>query len=213
MEHEFWLARWQQQELGWQQDTVNPGLIQFFPLLLPCQQVLVPLCGASLDLWWLSQRTQVVGAELSALACQQLFDSAGVVPDKISTLLHTRYQYQQLTLWQGDFFTLSDSAAGQPERIYDRAALIALPPAMRAAYVAKLRQLCPHARLLLLTLEYPQAEKQGPPFSVEPSEIAALFPDCRREELLRRDIRMEGFGRRKMQASRLEEVVWLIDWS
>ena len=213
MDQEFWLQRWERQELGWQQDEVNPLLQQYFPALVGCQQLLVPLCGASPDLWWLSERTAVVGAELSELACQMLFRDAKVQPDSQLVAEHHLHKHQQLALWQGDFFALNSERIGPIDAIYDRAALIALPPQMRNAYVAKLRELCPAGRLLLLSLEYPQAEKQGPPFSVDAAEVASLFADCQRQLLSRRDISAQGFGRRKMKASRLDEVVWLIQWS
>lgn len=60
--------------------------------------------------------------------------------------------------------------------VYDRAALIALPAALRRRYLETV-----YARLptgccgLLITLEYPQAEKAGPPFSVDAAEVHALF--------------------------------------
>ncbi|MBD3739026.1 MAG: thiopurine S-methyltransferase, partial [Pseudomonas balearica] len=42
---------------------------------------------------------------------------------------------------------------------------------------------------LLITLEYPQAEKAGPPFSVEQPEVEALFAAPWQQTLLeRRDI-------------------------
>ncbi len=41
----------------------------------------------------------------------------------------------------------------------------------------------------MITLEYPQAEKDGPPFSVEESEVRALLePDWQVEVAERRDI-------------------------
>src|SRR5690606_20400859 len=60
--------------------------------------------------------------------------------------------------------------------VFDRAALIALPPELRRRYVETTWTSLPdHCRGLLVTLEYPQAEKAGPPFAVEASEVQALF--------------------------------------
>lgn len=60
--------------------------------------------------------------------------------------------------------------------VYDRAALIALPPALRRRCARGVYgRLPPGCRGLLITLEYPQAEKQGPPFSVPEDEVHALF--------------------------------------
>ena len=74
--------------------------------------------------------------------------------------------------------------------MFDRAALIALPPALRRRYAAELYARLPAGcRGLLITLEYPQHEKSGPPFSVPPEEVHALFDrDWRVECLERRDI-------------------------
>lgn len=212
MQPEFWLARWQHSELGWQQDSVNPLLCQYHSQLQPYSRIFVPLCGASPDLIWLAERGAVVGAELSEVACQTLFASmaAQVSPESVNELIC--WQHGALTVWQGDYFGLTPAQLSGVDAIYDRAALIALPPAMRQAYVKQLKTLCPHARLLLLSLEYPQEEKAGPPFSVESEEITQLFAGCQCRELGRIDIRQQGFGRRKMRASRLEEVVWLIEW-
>jgi thiopurine S-methyltransferase len=59
---------------------------------------------------------------------------------------------------------------------FDRAALVALPPAMREAYAASMARLLPAgARLLLIAFEYPQELKGGPPFSVDAAEIRLLF--------------------------------------
>jgi thiopurine S-methyltransferase len=56
--------------------------------------------------------------------------------------------------------------------LYDRAALIALPPAMRAAYMQLLSALLPaRCRGLLVTLDYDQSLLAGPPFSVGDEEV------------------------------------------
>src|SRR5690606_18074751 len=68
---------------------------------------------------------------------------------------------------------------------YDRAALIALPPELRARYVRHVYgQLPAGCRTLLLTLDYPQEEMDGPPFSAPAAEVRALYGDRRRLEAL-----------------------------
>ena len=67
----------------------------------------------------------------------------------------------------GDVFALDADALADCSAVFDRAALIALPPELRQRYVQ--RVVCPAAagcRGLLITLEYPPHEKQGPPFTV-----------------------------------------------
>src|SRR5690606_3240476 len=90
----------------------------------------------------------------------------------------------------GDAFALDAELLADIAGVYDRAALIALPPPLRQHYrdtlYARLPQGC---QGLLITLEYPQDEKQGPPFSVEQPEVEALFAAPWQVDLLeRRDI-------------------------
>jgi thiopurine S-methyltransferase len=74
--------------------------------------------------------------------------------------------------------------------VFDRAAIIALPREMRGRYVREVYgQLPSGCRGLLITLEYPQQEKVGPPFSVAEDEVRSLFEGQWRVTLLeRRDI-------------------------
>jgi DNA gyrase/topoisomerase IV subunit A len=60
--------------------------------------------------------------------------------------------------------------------VFDRAALIALPPDVRRAMRASCTRVAgTGCRGLLVTLEYPQAEREGPPFSVPEDEVQALY--------------------------------------
>ncbi len=60
--------------------------------------------------------------------------------------------------------------------VFDRGALVALPPPMRRRYAEHLLTILPlGAQILLLTIEYDQSLASGPPFSVQPDEVTALF--------------------------------------
>jgi thiopurine S-methyltransferase len=86
------------------------------------------------------------------------------------------YSAGAITIAAGDFFATSSASVGPIDGIYDRAALIALPPQLRARYSAHVRQIAPRAaRELLITLEYPAGSYEGPPFSVEEQEVRASF--------------------------------------
>jgi thiopurine S-methyltransferase len=86
------------------------------------------------------------------------------------------YQYENITLLCGDFFKLRPNNLANCLFIYDRASLIALPPAMRKQYVKKLEELMPNEKSrLLITIEYPQHEMTGPPHSVPFKEIHQHF--------------------------------------
>lgn len=58
MQAEFWHKRWADNQIGFHQRQVNGDLQQYWPSLglAPGSQVLVPLCGKSLDLAWLAGR-------------------------------------------------------------------------------------------------------------------------------------------------------------
>lgn len=137
---------------------------------------MVPLCGKSLDIHWLlAQGYRVSGVELSELAVGQLFDELQLQPEIRPDGALLRYHAGPLTVWQGDFFGLAADQLGQVDLVYDRAALIALPPALRSAYAQQLVRITGAAPQLLVVLEYPQAQMDGPPFSVGQVEIAQHY--------------------------------------
>ncbi len=147
-------------------------------LALPTgSRVLVPLAGKSLDMIWLAKHGhRVLGVELSALAVEQFFAENGLQPQVHESRYGRHYVAGAIEIICGDVFALDDFALADCAGVYDRAALIALPPAMRERYVGELHaRLPPDCRGLLITLEYPQAEKAGPPFSVEESEVHRLY--------------------------------------
>ncbi len=64
MEADFWLKKWESNEIGFHQETVNEMLKACWPEVgAPAGgSVLVPLCGKSLDMCWLAgQGHRVVG--------------------------------------------------------------------------------------------------------------------------------------------------------
>lgn len=53
---------------------------------------------------------------------------------------------------------------------------MALSPELRVEYAERIKSLlAPQGKILLITLDYPQQEMQGPPYSVASSEIESLF--------------------------------------
>lgn len=181
MDAEFWHDRWQEGRIGFHQAEVHPLLSQYWPQLasqLPPQStVFVPLCGKSLDMLWLAaQGHKVIGAELSELAAQQFFDEQNVSPEVQQGGKFVSYSANNVTILCGDFFDLSAADLGNVAAVYDRAALIALPKAMRKQYAQHLRNLLTDGcQLLLVSMEYDEAVLTGPPFSVPWAEIATLF--------------------------------------
>ncbi|HRF83357.1 MAG TPA: thiopurine S-methyltransferase [Pseudoxanthomonas sp.] len=197
MDPVFWLQRWNEGRIGFHRGEVMPLLEKHWPALgVPAGgRVFVPLAGKTLDMHWLAaQGHAVLGAELSPLAVRAFFAEAGLEPAVAEDGDGRHHRAGPVDLVQGDVFALADSTLGAMDAVYDRAAIIALPQDMRRRYVsgvyagvyARLPRGC---RGLLITLEYPQAEKAGPPFSVEEAEVRGLFePDWQVDLLERRDI-------------------------
>ena len=83
-----------------------------------------------------------------------------------------RFEAGNIAILVGDFFALEQADLGPIDALYDRASIIALPPDLRARYVARLRELVrPGSVGLVIILEYPQALHAGPPYSVPESEV------------------------------------------
>lgn len=179
MEHDFWHTRWQQNQIGFHLGDVNPRLVSHSSALPgePGSRILVPLCGKTVDMLWLAGRGyEVVGVELSPIAAEAFAKEQGLDAKVERHGAFTCYRMPNIDVMCGDFFSLTPEQLGPVHGYYDRAALVALPEAMRPAYVAKLHALLPReARGLLVTFDYPQAQMQGPPFSIPKSTVQALY--------------------------------------
>lgn len=193
MNPDFWHQRWQQDRIGFHQQAVTPLLLKHWPSLelAAGSRVFVPLAGKSRDMAWLAaQGHRVLGVELSQAAVDAFFAEHGLQPQRHDSRYGTHYTAGGVELICGDAFALDEAALADCTAVFDRAALIALPPSMRQRYVGELyARLPPGCRGLLITLEYPQAEKAGPPFSVPEAEVRALYArDWQVITLERRDI-------------------------
>lgn len=178
MDPTFWHERWTLNRIGFHEGKPNAFLLDHLPrlALAPGARIFVPLCGKTRDIaFLLAQGLHVAGAELSQLAVSQLFAEMEVEPAVTPQGPLTRYAAPGLDIWCGDIFDLSRETLGPVDAVYDRAALVALPPDMRARYGAHLADLTARAPQLLLSFEYDQAAMDGPPFSVSEEEIRALY--------------------------------------
>jgi thiopurine S-methyltransferase len=179
MDPDFWLERWRNAQIGFHQPRPNAKLAAYWPRLAlsPGATVFVPLCGKSLDMAWLAQRGhRVIGIELSEAALDAFFASQHLTPDTRSEGPLTVKAAGPYELWCGDFFAMHPDLVATATAVYDRAALVALPPAMRRDYARHLLSLFPAPPpALLITLEYDQSRADGPPHSVPRAEIDDLF--------------------------------------
>ena len=180
----FWIDRWKRQETGWHQKEVEPALIQNFAGQSG-GRVLVPLCGKTLDMAWLADHGhEVIGVELSSQACDEFFLEQKLKPEVSSSKNFKVYRTPKLTIFQGDFFDFTSEQAGDLTAIYDRAALIALPPYTQKLYAVHLKQLSLGSRLksnfhiLQIAIEKTDEDDgEGPPFSVSFEELKRLYGD------------------------------------
>lgn len=178
MEASFWHNKWESNQIGFHENSTNPGLLRHFDKLElpPGSRIFVPLCGKTLDIHWLlAQGFKVVGAELSEIAIKQLFEELNILPMVEDTEDGKVYTAQGIQVFVGDIFTLDSTRVGRIDGIYDRAALVALPEAVRAKYTAHLRDLSNNAPQLLITFDYDPATMDGPPFSVTKPEVESHY--------------------------------------
>lgn len=165
MEAAFWHERWAKHEIGFHMPRPHAALKDYWSTLAlsPGARVFVPLAGKSLDLIALAELGhKVVGVELSAVAVREFHEE--------------HPEARSVDLRCADFFALDAASLGPIAAIFDRASLVALPPAMRRDYVAKMTELsAPGTVTLLVSMEYDQREMRGPPHAVMPDEIHALY--------------------------------------
>ncbi len=174
MEPEYWVKRWDKGEIGFHEGRPNRLLVTHFERLGLKQgdRVFLPLCGKTVDIaWLLDQGIEVVGIELSEMAVKELFLAlkSSPVVEQVGSL--ARYSAPRIVIYVGDFFHLTPGELGTVSATYDRAALVALPDAMRNAYAAHLTEVTERARQLLITFQYDQALQPGPPFSISSEEV------------------------------------------
>ena len=177
MEEAFWNDRWREGKIGFHEGRPNAFLERHVERLGAHRRVLVPLCGKAEDLAFLAAcGHEVVGVELVEAAARAFFDEHRIVPTVGRRGEHIAYTAGAITILAGDFFAVPPALAGPIDAVYDRAALIALPPELRARYVPHLRTLvAPRSPCLLITLEYEQSRADGPPFAVFEPELRTLY--------------------------------------
>ena len=209
----LWESRWQEDRIGFHRKEVNPYLVRFSDQLLyqNPDRVFVPLCGKTLDLYWLTTKTKkVIGVELVSKAVQDFFDENNIdyLVQQNETL--QKFSSKSIDIHLGDFFDLNPEQTSSFKAIYDRASIVAIEKPERREYIDHLISfLDPAGRILLITLEYNQNQMEGPPYSVPAEEIESLFaPFGSLKHLETSDILDDRF--RNKGLTRLLEHVFLI---
>ncbi len=215
MDPDFWLDRWEKNQIGFHAPRVQPALAKHWPRLdlKPGGTILVPLAGKSLDMWWLAEQGfRVIGVELSPVAIDAFFNERGIVADVRKFGAFTVHSAGAIELWCGDFFALEAQVLPPIGALYDRAALVAMPPEMQPAYAGKLAELMPiNTTALLIGLDYNREEMSGPPFAIPQAEVRALFGLHFTVDMLDvRDGLTSSEHLRQRGITRLEEATYLL---
>lgn len=179
MEISYWLSRWNKDKTGFHADKPNEHLVRNWNSIgiSPQSVVFVPLCGMSLDMSWLvEQDYKVLGVEASEKACRNFFEQAGLEYETMERKEFKIFRSEEVEIWCGDFFKLNKKDLPLLFAIYDRAALVAMPPEKRVLYIKKIKELTSNKLVMMLvSFTYPQNMMPGPPFSVPGEEVEQLF--------------------------------------
>jgi len=206
---EDWLGRWREGRIGWHEPGGSAALQRHWPAQPAGGTVLVPLCGKSDDLKWLADRGQpVVGVELSELAILAFLETHRLAFERRAEGVFEVFRATgaAITLYSGDYFEFDHARC---DALFDRGALVAVPPAERPRYVEHTNALLsPAATRLVVTLEYDQERAPGPPYSVPPGELQGYWPDLKLVER-RNDIANAPPKFRDAGLDAFHEAVWL----
>lgn len=144
-------------------------------------RVLVPFCGKTHDLAWIAgQGHHVLGVEVSPIAVEALFKREGWAVEPVALDGALVWTAGPVTVVCGDLFTLPSGLIEPCDRLWDRAALVALPASMRRTYVRCVRaRLVADALGLVCTLESVPEDRGGPPFTVREQEVLEHYAGAR----------------------------------
>jgi len=187
----IWENLWQKGDTSFHLPEVNEKLLANMDELIGVRgvggegvvrNILVPLCGKSLDMVHLhSQGHNVVGCEGVEVACTQFF-----ADNKIE---YTRTPLEgiegslfsstdgRLRIYQCDFLALTAEIVHTKfDAVWDIQALVAINPRDRKQYVRTVRSLmADEFRYLLVTIEYEPFAHLGRPHSISYNAVKELF--------------------------------------
>lgn len=216
MKTEDWLARWQENRIGFHEGDVNLHLKRYINdfELKPGDRIFMPLCGKAHDIAWLAgQGYEVIGIELSAIAIESFFTEFKLQYQQFQSDRFVMRKSDNIVLLQGDFFDLQDDDLEACKLVYDRAALIAIDESNRSRYSSHMRSITPSdCDILLVTLDYDQAQMSGPPFSVSREEVSKHYQSEYQIQVMEEnDVLDEQPRWRKQGLTALLETVFQLD--
>ena len=174
----FWIDKWKNQKIGFHNYTPHPFLIECIQSFnLNCgDAVFVPLCGKTSDISWLLDKGyHVVGVDLSEVAINALFDELGLRPTITKKPHFSCYRAPMIDVFVGDLFNLETAMLPKINLVYDRAALVALPPKRQAEYALFVTTLTDSAPQMIVTIEFDDLLINSPPYSVKQDDLYRIY--------------------------------------
>jgi len=152
-------------------------------------------------MWLREQGHSVMGVELSPVALESFCMEHGIPARRRVLADFDVYEADGFTLYCGDYFKMTPALLGGVSAVYDRAALISWKPAARESYVQHLTSLTrPGTQTLLIAIEYPPEQMNGPPFPLSRDAIENLYArhysieELGRHEILELEPRLKARG-------------------
>jgi len=199
---EFWGARYQSKNIGWQLADVHPKLLEYLPMITKGQKpkkFFIPLSGKTIDIPYLiSLGHQVFAIEFLPETIEEwnVEHSLGLKHDKATSIFST--DDGQLTVFSGDFQNCPIENWGPFDVIWDRAAFIALDYSLRSQYAELLKRSVQadsqnehEFQFLLQTVEYDKKLYGGPPQCVTDDDIKKYFSSWASVKLLEKKLMPE----------------------
>jgi thiopurine S-methyltransferase len=228
-----WLERWQNEQIGFHQNDINVYLKKYFNKFSNDSNcVFTPFCGKSLDMKYISDMGKnVIGVELVKSALDSFVSENDLKKHSKTKNIDNFLYYDikmnkinkgNIELLCGDFFSLQkkhlqiNTKLNSKMDIFDRASLVALNVNDRLKYSLKILELFSNnekikkgGKMLLVTLNYDEKQKQGPPYSVSNEEVYKLYGDSCNIELLEK-INLKDTNNRYDDLSYMFESVYLL---
>lgn len=176
MEAKFWFDSWDKGGFytSFHRKDIHPYVLKYLtPNELRAKTILVPLCGKSIDMVYLSAfADKVIGVEIVEKAILEFFEENNLTyqqPDDET------YIAGNITLLRKDFMALTPAEIGPIDWVYDRASLVALPDKMREDYLYAIDRLTSvGTQSLVITLEYFPLINSAP-FSIPALEVEDYY--------------------------------------
>jgi thiopurine S-methyltransferase len=178
MENSYWLDKWQKNDIAFHEQDINADLIAYIHELnlKPGDYIFVPLCGKTKDMFWLAEKGfNVIGIELSPIACSVFFAELNIKPHVTKQSKFTKYQNNNIVLFCGDLFNLISSDLPIIHAVYDCKALIALSSDLRKKYIDHIVKCLGKKITILLFTRETSCQVKPPPFPISKAEVDLLY--------------------------------------